>query len=385
MPKPPEDKKASPNGPDIWHFPRPEFAEKIYNLLVNGPIPAVSMFAPRRMGKTDFLRKDLAPLAESRGHLVVYVNFWQQKESSLRILLSQFDHALQRGSLTSRITHFASKIKPKLKVRTPDGAAEIELALSGLKGRPLEESLLLLEQYCERLASGDKPAFLLFDEFQEITRLESAQAVMAALRRAFDKHKSGLATIFTGSSQQRLNEMFSARDAPFLRFANPIEPLPLKEDFVDHQLEIFHGSSMSEIKRERALEIFDRVAKNPLFFQRWLQTIMAQPSMSENDAIDAVLENFARQFGFNQSWSELNRTQRIMVRMVASQVAQIYDESRDKFIMELTGQKPPSKQALQKAAHELCELQILDKLDEVWRVADPIFESWVKNLPASRF
>ena len=49
-----------------WHYPRRDFAKKVYGLLANGPIQGASIFGPRRTGKTHFLTHDLAPLAEEK-------------------------------------------------------------------------------------------------------------------------------------------------------------------------------------------------------------------------------------------------------------------------------------------------------------------------------
>ena len=49
---------------DPWHFERRELATRTLSLLTDGPAQALTMFAPRRTGKTEFLIKDLAPLAE---------------------------------------------------------------------------------------------------------------------------------------------------------------------------------------------------------------------------------------------------------------------------------------------------------------------------------
>ena len=146
-----------------WHFPRSEFAETVYGLLANGPVQAVSLFGPRRTGKTQFLTHDLAPLAEDKGHRVVYASLWQTLESPLAMLLYEFDLALRTGSFLDRVKSAAGDIAPKFKLKSPDGIGEVEIDLSKLKGEPPESHLLLLDQYCERLASDDKPAFLLFE------------------------------------------------------------------------------------------------------------------------------------------------------------------------------------------------------------------------------
>lgn len=56
---------------DFWHFPRVEIAETVYKALAFRPTNAISMFGPRRSGKTQFLIRDLAPLAKKRGHKAV--------------------------------------------------------------------------------------------------------------------------------------------------------------------------------------------------------------------------------------------------------------------------------------------------------------------------
>lgn len=48
---------------DPWHFERDELAIQTLSLLSSGPAQALTLFATRRTGKTEFLLKDLAPHA----------------------------------------------------------------------------------------------------------------------------------------------------------------------------------------------------------------------------------------------------------------------------------------------------------------------------------
>jgi hypothetical protein len=57
-----------------WHYPRPLLAEKYLSLFAIGLTSARGLFARRRMGKTEFLKKDFIPVAEKAGYLVVYTN-----------------------------------------------------------------------------------------------------------------------------------------------------------------------------------------------------------------------------------------------------------------------------------------------------------------------
>ena len=368
-----------------WHYPRREFAKKVYGLLANGPIQGVSIFGPRRAGKSRFLTHDLAPLAEEKGHRVVYASLWQTFGSPLAILLYEFDRALRAGSFLDRVKSVAGDIAPKFKIKTPDGATEMELDLSQLKGEATEQHLLLLDQYCERLASDRKPAFLLFDEFQELEKWKNARPLVAALRTSLDKRADGLVAVFSGSSQVGLQQVFSERDAPFFRFAIPIDLPALTDAFVDHQLKAFSVASRAKIERAKALEVFHQFNSNPMFFQRWLMKIAIHPNMTESDAVDAVQAEFAEEFGFNRIWIGLNRNQRIMARMLASRVDQIYGRKGADFIGDLAGEYQPSKSALQAAIGLLSRRGIVDNWNDGWRIADPLFETWINGRPASDF
>src|SRR5471032_2213660 len=66
--------------PDLWHFSRPELAAGYLNLFGLGLSSARTLFARRRMGKTEFLLKDLIPAATAGGYLSAYVNLWDDDE-----------------------------------------------------------------------------------------------------------------------------------------------------------------------------------------------------------------------------------------------------------------------------------------------------------------
>lgn len=68
---------ATPNS-DPWHFPRDALAASVPQTLDSGIVNAITLFAPRRMGKTEFVRADLAPLAPRQEWMVTYGNLWSE-------------------------------------------------------------------------------------------------------------------------------------------------------------------------------------------------------------------------------------------------------------------------------------------------------------------
>ncbi len=319
-----------------WHYPRIELAERVYDVLSGGPTNALSLFGPRRTGKTQFLTHDLAPLAEARGHKVVYVSLWQAIDAPLAVLLYEFDRTLRSGSLWSQMTATARDLAPKFKVKVP-GGTEMEIELASLRGKSPETHLLLLDQFCERLARPRKPAFILFDEFQEIARAAGAAQLIAALRTSLDRRREGLAAVFTGSSQQGLRAMFTARQAPFFRFATPIDLPAMDVRFVDHQLKQLRTTSKAKVARDVAIEVFERYDRSPMFFQRWLTEIALNPGLSEASAVDRVQAQIAEEFGFLEQWLGLSGPQRLVARLLAEKVDQIYGQAGVARMRELTG------------------------------------------------
>lgn len=75
---------------DIWHFPRAVLAQQVLSLFETGLSSALVIFAPRRMGKTEFLRKDIQPLAENKGWSVLYFSFLDTGEN----VQEEYVHAL---------------------------------------------------------------------------------------------------------------------------------------------------------------------------------------------------------------------------------------------------------------------------------------------------
>jgi hypothetical protein len=53
-----------------------------------GLISAQALFAPRRMGKSEFLEQDLIPAAQKSGLLTAYLNLWDAREHPRGALIS---------------------------------------------------------------------------------------------------------------------------------------------------------------------------------------------------------------------------------------------------------------------------------------------------------
>src|ERR1700738_3211124 len=104
--------------PDPWHFARPELAQKYLQTFEIGLISAQALFAPRRMGKSEFLEQDLIPAAQKSGLLTAYLNLWDAEHPRGALIGALARAASPRGLsvLLKKLRAPLKKVKASAKV-----------------------------------------------------------------------------------------------------------------------------------------------------------------------------------------------------------------------------------------------------------------------------
>lgn len=367
-----------------WHFPRTELAETFYRALALGPTKAISMFGPRQIGKTEFLTKDLAPLAEKRGHKVVFADFWGDNYDPLAVLLHALDQTFRTGSFAERLKRILAGMSPKIKLKSPDGSFEVEINTSGLWTGLPSNLLFLLDEYCEQLANEKCPTFLLLDEFQEVCKRPFGAELVAALRSSLNRRRYGFGVVFCGSSQDELRTMFTDRAAPFFAYANNFDFPPLDVEFVDYLVNQYRTIMQSDVDRDDALTVFKRFHNNPMILHRWLGQLVLDPNLNGVDAITKTLVDVAEHFGYRRTWEKIKPDERIAARLLADDLS-IYNDHGERNSNELTGRRGLTSDKLVAAVNELSTLGIAEKRDGSWIIGDNLFKGWISNRPKSEF
>lgn len=362
---------------DPWHYPRRELARRTLTLLADGPARALTLFAPRRSGKTEFLIKDLGPLAEAQGHRVIYVSFWQEPLAPLATLLHALDTALRRGRFSDRLRRTGRALSPKLQLSIPlVGKAEVDL--STLVGKPPSDLLLHLDDLLERASRGSKPTILMLDEVQELARSQDNQALVAALRTSLDKRPDQLRTVFTGSSREGLAAMFAARQAPFFHFATPIDLPPLGEPFFDHILTTMANVAGTRPDREEMQKAFYALHGNPYYFRTVVEAMLLNPDLATGEAMADVRARVASELGFPHTWLSLTPLQRAVAKTLLEN-AKPYSAASRSAIGEGLEDSVPSPGRVQAALRRLERLGLVDRQNGGWVLADPEWADWVRQ------
>ncbi|MGC6372714.1 hypothetical protein [Pseudomonas sp. K2I15] len=185
--------------------------------------------APRRTGKSTFLRNDLIPECTARGWLPVYVDLWTNREIDPAELIS--------GAIGKALGEFESAVS---KAAKKAGIEKISL-LRTLSwdftkpqlpaGTTLTHALDVLHQVSGQMI------VLIVDEAQHALNSEGGVNAMFALKAARDhlnggSTADGLRLVFTGSSRDKLANLVLKSKQPF--FGAHITPFPLLgRDYVE--------------------------------------------------------------------------------------------------------------------------------------------------------
>ncbi|ETW11601.1 hypothetical protein ATO8_16840 [Roseivivax marinus] len=212
------------------HVPRPEDANKVASLLTPDPLlgalTGVFLAAPRRTGKTTFLRSDLIPLLEARGFVVIYADLWSDRRADpadlivarIKATLEAHDGRiakLRRGSPVSRVGVLG--ISVSLKEAGP-WSGTISDALEAL------------------VAATGRDLVMIIDEAQQAIESEAGLNAMFALKAARDAINQApgerhLYLLMTGSHRDKLATLVQNRQAPFFGATVRSFP-PLGADYI---------------------------------------------------------------------------------------------------------------------------------------------------------
>jgi len=185
--------------------------------------------APRRTGKSTFLKQDLMPLCTQRGWETVYVDLWTNRQEDP-------GHLIERIVMRSLKRH-----EPQLKrLLRAAGVQRISLERTlhwDLDRESLPEGASLAEALEALQAASGRMVVMIVDEAQHALNSDAGINAMFALKAARDAlnlggDSPGLRLILTGSSRDKLAMLVLSRDQPF--FGSSVTPFPLLgEDFIE--------------------------------------------------------------------------------------------------------------------------------------------------------
>jgi hypothetical protein len=365
----------------IWHYPRLALAESYLAALNLGIAVSTTIFAPRRMGKTTFLRRDLTPAAEKQGYAVVYADLWQTRQAPALALVNALEEAIKPKSAGARLKARMNTPLKAIKAGAEFAGARLsgEISLETAQKGQAETALLigsLLATLC-----GRSPVLLLVDEAQELARSRDNELVATALRTAITLNRDKLRVVFTGSSRTQLAGVFSNSNAPLYSSGVAITDFPLLDrDFVIFVLDKFRmasGTRMLDV--DEAWAAFTRLRHQPEPFLKCIFHLLITPGLGFADALAQVQAELVRDENHDAAWASLDSAQKNLVRMLAANPSlKPYSADAIADLRARMGIDSLQKTHVQRAMSRLVDAGIVSKDGgAAYTFENPAFQEWL--------
>lgn len=364
-----------------WHYPRPLLAEKYLSLFAIGLTSARGLFARRRMGKTEFLKKDFIPVAEKAGYLVVYTNLWELKIDPATALVSEFYKIIEPKGFAKLWSNLNTPInikKLKASRKIPglgEGAVEADLP------DPKKVTGTLLMEAMSAYDRKKAKMVLVIDEAQVLAYEENSHFAHA-LRAALDVRKDTIKVIFAGSSETTLRRMFGVASEPFYNWA-PLEPFELLgKDFVVAMVERVNKISKFPLSLNDAIGAFDNLKCTPEFFRRYIEYYLSNPEEGSQAALEHTQNKVFSDKNFKRQWESLLPADKVVLSMIANGLKDLHGQIAMKKIGETLGiGNSVNKNTTQNSLRRLSNKNLITKMEYgMYQFEDEAFADWVKHL-----
>lgn len=350
---------------DPLFFHRTEYAAKLINSLQDGITHAFTLFAPRRMGKTQFLLQDIAPQADTRGFNVFYFSFMDSANpaTEFQTALYQFGQNIRTGSKAKTFFNEISKI---------------EVFGIGMEREADRHAMPAVSEIISRIAADNRPSLLLLDEVQELARVSSADSLVRSLRTGLDINQAKVKTIFTGSSTNGLRAMFNDNKAPFFHFAHALDFPLLDKEFTDFLAGVYHDRTGNRLEHAALYGVFERLNHTPMYMRAIIQDMILSPEISLEQAAENRIRELGGQYGEAGQWQKMKPLEQAIIRDIAKGNTSPYSQESRQRYAALLGVEAITGSSIQGAIRRMKRHEWIST-DTAGKpvINNPLFKTWI--------
>ncbi len=321
------------------------------------------MISPRRFGKTSLIKKVLK--STKRKSLFMDIQLMNSTEDFAAQYLKRIYRVFPSQRITQSIKNF--RIIPSLSLNPLNG--EMEVTFQGQKNTlPLLEDVLNL---AEQLSSDKKRLIVVFDEFQEMMKLE--KHIDKKLRAILQHHKR-INYVFLGSQESMMKEIFEKKKSPFYHFGSlfllqKIEH-PYFKEFLKKGLE-----ERSDQADKLADKILSFTGGHPYYTQQLAFIVynhLLQQKHEKNVVEKAIEETgLIHDYDYERLWANFNNTDKKMMTGLAT----LKEPPLSSDFLQKQNVKATS--TVFSSLNRLMKNGYIVKTESRYEIDDPFFKRWI--------
>lgn len=297
---------------DDIHVSRSKLAASYLALLKAQPGRPIALFAPRRIGKTYFLKNDLTPCADSAGLLSIYADLWLNRGSPLEAINYALEEALDDVTIPSGVV---GKI-----AQTPiKGMAGVQFGEEPKRRKLPDQPELRFDALITRIAKASgKHILLMLDEIQALAETSTGNSVIATLRAVLSNRQNEVYAVFTGSSQHALSQMMSTIGAPMYQFAQLMD-FPYLDDgylklLINHFKKV-HPKKNIELNSLR--QAFQYIGYKPALIKDIIKTMSAEGIENVEFALQKFMADEKQIAGWQSNYEAQASLEQVLLVVLA--------------------------------------------------------------------
>ncbi len=263
---------------EVFHYPRSELAASIVRQMTPDPIfgalSGLHLAAPRRTGKSTFLRRDLAPAVLEAGKFPIVVDLWEDRSRDPSDIMRR-----RIGQTLEHLKGAAGKVLERSRLRQVS-AFGFSVGIANLE--PYSGTI---PEGLERIgAEVSRDIVLVVDEAQQALVSDGGMNTMFALKAARDamnQRQEGprLFLVMTGSHRSKLAELVLGSKAPF--YGGSVQDFPvLGKDFVRTLIEQVGAARNVKITLDDGVAAFETLRYRPEAFMKALRDEIFEAALS---------------------------------------------------------------------------------------------------------
>lgn len=350
--------------------PRPELINKLDSEIKRGQ--NVYVQGERRTGKTSLI---IETIRTNKKYRKIYVDLLEIK--SLEDFIKRIVYAVvsmkNETGFMERMLNRLSHMRPIASLDPMTGMPTItinpgdNLAPGSISG--VMDLILSLH-------TKNQPIVVVFDEFQDILKIDTHREVLAILRSKVQFHDE-ISYIFAGSVRNDLDTIFTSPKSPFFKSAIPLYVGPIEKD----RFIAFLQTKFKKEKRTVTPELMDRVFNISFNIPGDIQQLCGAlwdtsspgDKIGKGATIKALEQIFAHEGKGYKTNLKVITKQQLKILSTLSRIG-------GKTPMSATFQKESGihqASSIRAALKRLLDLEILFYFEDEYRFVNPFFRAWI--------
>jgi len=355
-----------------YFYDRTDECKRIVTTLSGGN--NLVLFAPRRFGKTSLVFRAIEEL-EKLGYKCIYFDF--MPVYSRESFIESYSKAIiaKQSNIQQVVKLMASVVKgirPKIAF---DQSGKPEFTMDFTDKNISEKTLEEIIDLPERIASAKNRFVIIFDEFQEISKMNGDN--FENLLRSKIQLQQNVTYMFLGSRTHLLNDMFNNKTRAFYNSAMimQLEALPEKETIT--YLKTRFALSDISIDDNSARHLIIEAGNIPYYIQLLAAEIWQQIVSESNVVNDEIITLCAEKIidlksdYYLELYGKQTAYQKKLVKAIAESGENVFSaEYARRFRLSATS-------TTQKAITGLLEEGIVEKVNGIYFIGDPFFKRFL--------